>query len=138
MSDESQVSKLLFLKRVGPSVGSVVKGISTTCEDAKKQMDGFARDGGINFQVSDLPAVEQRSRELQAKEESRLLLGSSGKDLELRLTFTQVEAMGYAMHLAQALAEREDNVARKAFLENLATRCAALRDQVMGLLSVKS
>jgi hypothetical protein len=40
--------------------------------------------------------------------------------------------------LCKALAAREDDAGRKAFVTDLAQQCADFRDRLLGLLAVKS
>ncbi len=102
-------------------------------------MDQFPKqDNRIEYDVPDLPYMEKRSRDLQADDDEKALLLSSGKDFERRLIFTQAEAMNYAMQLCKALDEKVTDPARKTFLANLARQCGDFHDQLMNLLAVKS
>jgi hypothetical protein len=139
MSDESDVGKIFILKHADDSVGNPIRDIAKVCQDAKKQMDEFPKSNNrIEYDVADLPYMEQQSRDLQAKDDTKALLGSSGKEFELRLIFTQAEATNYGMQLSKALAEKEDDPGRKAFLTNLAKQLSDLHDRMMSLLSVKA
>jgi hypothetical protein len=139
MSDESKVSEIFILKHADDPVKGLVKEIGAACQAAKKQMDGFPMaNNRIEYDVPDLPRLEQESRDLEAKEETNDLLTSSGKTFELRLVFTQAEAMGYAVNLCQALAADEDDTGHKDFLNKLSGQCAAFRQRLMDLLIVKS
>jgi hypothetical protein len=139
MSDESDVGKLFIIKSADDSVKSLVKEIGSACQMAKKQMDEFPRsDIRIEYDVADLPYMEQRSRDLQAKVDEKELLTSSGQKFELRLIFTQAQAMDYAVQLSRALAEKETDPGRKNFLENLSKQCGEFHDRLMDLLTVKS
>jgi hypothetical protein len=139
VSDDGDVDKIFFLKHADEDVGSLVKEVASVCKDAKKQMDEFPKTNNrIEFDVPDLPYMEQRSRDLQSSDDEKNLLGSSGKDFELLLIYTQAESMDYAHQLAMALSEKEDDPARKAFLTKFAARCGNLHDRLMNLLTVKS
>jgi hypothetical protein len=139
MGDESKVSEIFILKHADEPVGGLVKEIAAACQAAKKQMDGFPMaNNRIEYDVPDLPRLEQESRDLEAKEESKDLLISSGKTFEVRLIFTQAQAMGYAMNLCQALLAHEDDPGHKEFLTNLSKQCAGFKQRLMELLNVKS
>jgi hypothetical protein len=139
MSDESKVGEIFIIKHADDSVKGLVKDIAAACQAAKKQMDGFPMaNNRIEYDVPDLPRLEQESRDLEAKEEAKDLLTSSGKTFELRLIFTQAEATGYAVNLCQALAAHEDDAGHKDFLNNLSSRCAVFQQRLMELLIVKS
>ena len=139
MSDESKVSEIFILKHADEPVKGLVKEIAGACQAAKKQMDGFPiANNRIEYDVPDLPRLEQESRDLEAHEEAKDLLTSSGKTFELRLIFTQAEAMGYAVNLCQAILAHEDDAGHKEFLTNLSGQCAAFEQRLMEVLAVKS
>jgi len=138
MSDESNVSKLLIIKHADEPIHGLVKEISDFAKDAKKQMDEFKKaDGALSFDASGLPAAEQEARELTSKTDAKELLTSSGKVFELRLVFTQAQAMGYGADLSKAMETHEDNPSCKDFLTSVAQRCGQFRDRLMGVLGVK-
>jgi hypothetical protein len=138
MSDESQVSGIFILKHADDSVGNVVRDVAHFCQYAKTQMDGFPNtDNRIEYDVPDLPRMEQDSRDLTAKEVEHELLGSSGKEFELNLIFTQAQAMEYAVQLATALQPIEDDPVRHNFLVYVAQQCDELHSRLMALLEVK-
>ncbi len=139
MSDESDVNKILYFKHTDEAVGALVKEIATVCQSARKQMDDFPKsDNRIEYDVPDLPKIEQRGRDLQAHDDTMALLGSSGTAFETRLIFTQAQAMDYAVQISKGLLENEDNPIRKTFLSELAKKCADLHDRAMSFLTVKS
>jgi hypothetical protein len=139
MGDESQVGKIFILKSADDSVKNLVKEIGSACGEAKKQMDEFARqDKQLGYDTDDLPFIEKRQRELQAKEDEKELLFSSGMDFELRLLFTQAQAIDYAKQLCLALSEKEDNPGRKGFLQRFAKQAADFHDRVMKMLAVRT
>ncbi|MGD0767036.1 MAG: hypothetical protein ABSB42_02315 [Tepidisphaeraceae bacterium] len=138
MSDESDASKILILKHADEPVAGTVKEISDACRAAKTRMDEFPKtDARIEFDVPDLPRVEQESRDLDSSIEEKELLFSSGRTFELRLIYAQAQAMEYGEVLCKALIAREDDPARKAFVTDLAKQCADFRDRLLGLLAVK-
>jgi hypothetical protein len=138
MGDESKVGGIFIIKHADDSVGGLVKEIGAACTGAKKQMDGYpGLNIRIEYDVTDLPKVEQESRDLEAKTQEKNLLTSSGKTFELRLVFTQAEAMEYAKNLCDALIAREDNAQIKAFLTALSLQCAGFHQRLMDLLTVK-
>jgi hypothetical protein len=139
MSDESDVSKMLIIKHADEPVAGAVKEISAACRAAKSRMDDFPKaDVRIEFNVPDLPSVEQESRDLDSSIEEKELLFSSGKTFEVRLIYSQAQAMEYGEVLCKALAAREDDAGRKAFVTDLAKQCADFRDRLLELLAVKS
>jgi hypothetical protein len=138
MSDESKVSEIFILKHADDPVKGVVKEIAAASAGAKKEMDGFPQlNQRIEFDVPDLPRIEQESRDLEAKAEAKDLLTSSGTTFELRLIFTQAEAMGYAKNLCDALIAHEDDAQIKRFLTDLSRQCAEFERRLMDLLAVK-
>jgi hypothetical protein len=139
MSDESQVGQIFVLKHADPDVGTIVKSIGAAAQIAKQRLDDFAKaDNMIEFDVSDLPAVEQESRDATASVDTHELLFSNGDTFELNLLFTQAQAMTYASQLSKSLASHEDDATRKQFLTDLSKQCDDFRAGLMNLLAVKS
>ena len=139
MKDESDVGEIFIIKSAEVPVKSLVKEIGDACQAAGKQMEEFPKlDNRIEYDVPDLPYMEQRSRDLQAGDDEKSLLTTSGKEFERRLIFTQAEATNYAMQLCKALDEKETDPGRKSFLENLAKQCGDFHEWLMNLLAVQS
>jgi hypothetical protein len=138
MSDESNVAMLFWLKHADDSITILVKAVGERCQAAKKEMDEFPRsDKRIVFNVTGLPEVEQKCRDLEADEKRHELLSSSGKEFELSLIFSQAEAMSYANNLCLAIEKAEDNPLRKKFLVDLAAQCGDFHERFMKLLMAK-
>jgi hypothetical protein len=138
MSDDSSVAEIFIIKNADPPVIGLAREIARNCQDAKAQLDAFAKsDPSLHLDVSDLPAAEQESRDSTASQDEKELLSSSGKAFELRLLFTQAQAMGYASELSKAVASHEDDATRKNFLMGLSDKCAGYRDRAMEMLAVK-
>jgi hypothetical protein len=138
MGDESRVGQIFVLKQADNSIHDLVTQIGSYCQSAKKQMDQFPHsDPQIEFDLTDLPKMERKSRDLEQMDDTKALLTSSGKTFELRLLFTQAQAMGYATQLAAALNEQENDKTRKDFLKNLSKRCDEFHDQLMNHLAAQ-
>jgi hypothetical protein len=137
LSDESDVGKIFILKSADEPVKTLVKEIGSAAGAAKKQLDGFAKqDKELDYNIADLPYLEKRGRDLQARDDEHTLLFSSGKEFELRLIFTQVQATDYATQLCRGLIEKEDNPPRKSFLKNLEKQSTDFHDRLMKMLTV--
>jgi hypothetical protein len=138
MKDESDVKDIFLFKEADDSVGNLIREISNHCSAAKSEMDQFQKtDARLDYDVPNLPQIEQESRALARSEDTHDLLGSSGKPFELHLIFTQAQAMGYARDLSQALANHENDPERKTFLTDLSKQCADYNERLMGLLAAK-
>jgi hypothetical protein len=136
MESESKVGDIFILKPADASLETLVRDIGKTCDAAKRRMDDFRKaDGRINYDISELPYIEQRSRDLQTNDDTKALLFSSGDKFAVRMIFTQAEAMNYAMQLSRALSEKEDDATRKTFLINLAKECSDYHDRLMKMLA---
>jgi hypothetical protein len=138
MDDESQVEKLLIIKHADEPVKEVIKEISEFGAYSKKQLEEFAKsDRLLGFETPDLPAVEQKSRDIARSEDTKKLLFSSGAEFQLYLVYTQAEAMQYSSRLAAALAQTEKIPERKTFLEGMSKRSQVLAGNLMALMTVK-
>jgi hypothetical protein len=139
MDDESKVGQIFILKHADNSIRDLVQQIGSYATAQKAQMDAFRKlDPGIEYDLSDLPNIEQKSRDLEQSDDTKGLLFSNGQTFELRLIYTQAQAMGYATQVARALQEQESDPARKKFLGDLARRCGEFNDQLMKHLVVQS
>jgi hypothetical protein len=135
LSQESNAAKLLIIKHADPPIADIIKVIASTCGQAKNELELFhANDHRLSFERTDLPPIEQKTRDAIESTVTRQLLFSSGKTFEVRFLFTQAQAMNYAAHLAQVLRDQEPDPVRQKFLASVATRCTTLHDRVMELL----
>ena len=135
LSQESNVAKILIIKHADQPIADIIKEIASTCGQAKQELDAFYKnDRHLNLALPSLPQVEQQTRAAIESTVTKQLLFSSGKRFEVRLLFTQAEALNYAAHLAQVLHEQEDNPDRKNFLATLSQRCTKLHDRAIDLL----
>jgi hypothetical protein len=136
MGDEKNVSKLLIIKRERLELKDVVKAISRTAGDARKQLEKFGKaEPALNLKDKGLPGAEIAARESISKAKAKELLTDKGKDFELKLLLSQNEALTYGEHLALTIAQKETHPQRLKFLQNLTRDLGQLREQVVGILS---
>ena len=139
MEDDEDVSKIFILKSASEPVKGIIKEIAAACDTAKKQLDSFPQTNNrIEFDVPDLPKLEQKSRDLESRIDAKELLTSSDGEFEVRLIFSQAQAMGYASNLCAALVSVEDDEGHKKFLTDLSKQCGDFRNRLLGMLAVKS
>lgn len=135
LSQESDAAKLFIIKHADPPIVNIIKEIASTCGEAKKELEQFhKKDRHLNFEMTNLPQIEQKSRAAIESTVTKQLLFSNGKKFEVRFLFTQAEAMNYAAHLAKVLHDQDDKPLRKEFLAKLSDRCTSLHDKAMDLL----
>jgi outer membrane murein-binding lipoprotein Lpp len=133
---QSGLDKILIIKRAGAKVSAEIKQIAEVFSQAKERLDGFAKeDSGLSFKMSHLPSLEEKTRAAIESTTTKDLLFSSGKAFELRLLLTQVQALDYASHLANQLADQDGNPKRKEFLTRFAKQCEQHHKQVVDLLA---
>lgn len=133
---QSDVDKILILKHVDAKTAKEIKEIAQTFRQAQEQLDAFAhQDSSLNFKTKHLPVLEVKTRESIQSTTTKDLLFSSGKEFELRLLLTQVQALDYASHLAGVLEDQDDNKERKSFLSEFSKQCDQHHKNVMQLLS---
>jgi len=133
---QRNVDKILVLKHVNARTESEIKEIAQLFHQAQEEFDSFARqDSSLNFQATHLPALEEKTRDSIQSTTTKDLLFSTGKDFELRLLLTQVQALNYASHLANVLRDKDYNRTRKSFLSEFSKQCDQHHQKVMQLLS---
>jgi hypothetical protein len=138
MSDEGNVNKILIIKSVDDPVKQVIKQISDTCSAARVQLDEYQnQDGKSEFDVPDLPRIEQETRDLESNVDEKELLFSSGKDFQLKLILTQLQATRYGQLMCTALADIENIPQRKDFLTKLAADLRGYHDTLASLIEAK-
>ena len=132
---QSDVGKILIIKKASAKVSTEIKQIAEAFSQAKARLDEFAKeDSGLSFKMSHLPSMEEKTRAAIQSTTTKDLLFSSGKAFELRLLLTQVQALDYASHLANQLAEHEGNAKRKEFLTQFAKECEEHHTQVVKMV----
>ena len=133
---QSNVGKILIIKKASAKVSAEIKEIAEVFSKAKERLDGFAKDdSGLNFKMEHLPSMEMKTRAAIQSTTTKDLLFSSGKTFELRLLLTQVQALDYASHLANQLADKEGNPKRKEFLTQFAKQCEEHHKQVVEMVA---
>jgi hypothetical protein len=133
---QSDVGKVLIIKSASAKVSAEIKQIAQVFSQAKARLDGFAKeDGSLDFKMSHLPPMEEKTRAAIESTTTKDLLFSSGKAFELRLLLTQVEALDYASHLANQLVDQDGNPKRKEFLAQFVKQCEWHHGQVVDLLA---
>jgi len=136
LQDEKNVSKLLIIKGERPEVNRLVKDISSAAAAGAKELEEFAKlDRKLNLRASGLPPGERATRDAISKTRTRELLLASGDDFELKLLLTQVEALGYASHLAKVAAKSEPQPDRAREFTGLSDEMQQLYSQVIALMS---
>ena len=132
---QSNVGKILIIKKASAKVSAEIKQIAEVFSKAKERLDGFAKEGGdLNFKMEHLPTMEEKTRAAIQSTTTKDLLFSSGRTFELRLLLTQVQALDYASHLANQLANKEGNSKRKEFLTQFAKQCEEHHKQVVEMV----
>ena len=132
---QSNVGKILIIKKASAKVSAEIKQIAEVFGKAKERLDGFAKeDSGLSFKMEHLPSMEEKTRAAIESTTTKDLLFSSGKAFELRLLLTQVQALDYASHLANQLADKEGNAKRKEFLTQFAKQCEEHHKQVVEMV----
>jgi hypothetical protein len=135
MSDESNVSKLLLIKKESQDVGVLLKDISRVAGEAAKQMEAFSKaDTRLHLNMPGLPVAEKEARDLIGKTRAKELIAKSGEKFELRVLLTQTEALSYGSHLAVITQAHDADPARKKFLGDLSLQLQNLHQRVIDLM----
>src|ERR1051325_31144 len=103
-SKQSNVDKILIVKHAHPKIAALIKEIAQTFGQGKDQLESLAqKDPRLSLKSIHLPPLEQKTRESIEATTTKTLLFASGKEFELQLLLTQVQALDYASHLAKTL-----------------------------------
>jgi hypothetical protein len=132
LEDESNVPKLLMIKRERAELRNLVREIGETTKKAHAAMEALARTNHVHLKDNGLPAAEIETRRSISKVRASELLKASGRDFELRLLLAQNEALTYAAHLAAIVAGSNTNQA--GFYQQISNQMADLQKKVVGLL----
>ena len=136
MGDESNVSKLLIIKREHKVLQGLVKEISKTCGEAHKRLKDFGKmDRALNLKDQGLPPAEVAARKAIGKTKAKALLTDHGKDFEIQLLLSQSEALTYGSHLALITAEADGNPQQAQFLRELSQELTRLQANVVAMIS---
>ena len=135
VSKEKQSSLLSIIKTTSPELKSLLERISETSKATAKELETLVKlDPTRNLKVTNLPRIEQATRDSIDKETSKELLQSKGVDLEFHMLSSQLPAMNYAAHLARSLAAVESNPRRREFLLQTDRKFSDLHGQVYKML----
>jgi hypothetical protein len=135
VSKEKQSSLLSIIKTMSPELKSLLERISETSKATAKELETLVKiDPTRNLKVTNLPRIEQATRDSIDKETSKELLQSKGVDLEFHMLSSQLPAMNYAAHLARSLAVVETNPRRREFLLQTDRKFSDLHGQVYKML----
>ena len=135
VSKEKQSSLLSIIKTMSPELKSLLERISETSKATAKELETLVKlDPTRNLKVTNLPRIEQDTRDSIDKETSKELLQSKGVDLEFHVLSSQLPAMNYAAHLARSLAVVETNPRRREFLLQTDRKFSDLHGQVYKML----
>lgn len=125
---ESQLSLLVWVKTMPPSIADYAKQISSTAKDDMAILKTMgAGDASLRLDRVSLPGFEIDVRQSMADDrKQQLLWGSSGAAFAQAVTMTQCETTDYGLHLAKILSEREPNPDRARAVRHMYDRWLAL------------
>jgi len=135
LSDEKNVSLLLFIKREENDVNRLIKKIAASSKSGAKQLEELAKkDPRIKLDDFRLPSGEVATRDAIAATKKKDLLGKSGSDFELALLLTQVQALSYGSHLAKVALTHETDPERVRALAGIGAEMEKLYQEVYLLM----
>jgi hypothetical protein len=133
--EEKDVSILRFIRREQVDIKDLTKTIAATAKAGEVQLDEFARRDP-SFPVKDvqLPPGEVATRDAISKAKEKNLLTFKGRQFEVALLLSQVEALNYGSHLAKVAAEHDNNPERVRALNDMAAQMEGLYKRAFDLL----
>jgi hypothetical protein len=137
-SSESDVDKLFIIKSANTNITSLITEIAESAGRVRDQLDAFAeKDRYLRFNEKHLPLIELRTRaDIETATRNELLF-SAGHNFEMRLLFTQAQAMQYGAFMAKQIRDTEDNQERKDYLDGVVKKWDEFYQRVMKLLLPK-
>jgi len=125
---ESQLSLLLWVKTMPPSISDYAKQISSTATDDMAILKAMGvGDRSLQLDKVSLPSFEISVRQSMADDrKQQLLWGSSGALFVQALTMTQSESTNYGAHVAKVLSETEPNPDRARAIRHMYDQWLAL------------
>jgi hypothetical protein len=125
---ESQLSLLLWVKTMPPSISDYAKRISSTATDDMAILKAMGvRDSSLRLDKVSLPSFEIGVRQSMADDrKQQLLWGSSGARFVQSLTMTQSETTNYGLHVAKVLSETEPDSERARAMRHMYDQWLAL------------
>src|SRR5436853_2063054 len=83
VGQESDANKIFIVKHASPEIVSEVKEIAQDYRNAKQRLETFKNDDPkLDFKVSGLPDIEQKTRDAIEKTYTKRLLLSTGRRFE--------------------------------------------------------
>lgn len=128
--DESDVSKLKWIKHESPDLKLLTDQIAGTNRAAHKELEAWQKAGGLDLKHDGLPWAERAARKAISDYKSHRLLHSKAKELEIELLLSQNEALTYGAHLALVLSTSETNTNRAAALARIYSELLTLQHKV--------
>jgi len=125
---ESQLSLLLWVKTMPPSISNYAKQISSTAKDDIAILKAMGvKDSSLRLDKVSLPSFEISVRQSMADDrKQQLLWGSSGALFVQALTMTQSETTNYGLHVAKILSETEPDPDRARAMRHMYDQWLAL------------
>lgn len=135
LNDEKNVGKVLLIKHDREELHQLIKAISQTAGEAVKELERLAeQDSTLHLDRMNLPPGELAARAAEGKTKTGELLHASGTEFEFKLLLTQVQALGYGVHLAQVAAENSAPRHEREFFSGLSTDLDRLYEQSLALM----
>ena len=139
---ESDIAKLLFIKRLPPETTRLVRDIDAAADDLKRTLE-TALDDNPTLQLRldhQTPALRVAQDAYEAETRGRLL-GSTGRPLERDLLISQTQALSYIQHVAAALARSAPSPPQAQALQHSSRTFGELaqraRDQLQPVASAR-
>jgi hypothetical protein len=130
LAKQADVDKVLWIKSADPATETLLQDIAVA---SKAGRDWIAQTvqatPGLSLNQAHLPPLEMATREaIERTSRAAILMGG---DFARRMLLSQISAIEYGTHLAQVLAERENDAARQTWLREWAKRYADLYDRAV-------
>ena len=135
-SQESQLSLLLWVKKMPADISDYAKKISATAKGNMAILTAMGvGDAALRLDKVSLPGFELSVRESMAVDrKQQLLWGSSGAAFVQAMTMTQSETTNYGLHVVKVLSETEPDRDRARALRHMYDQWLALHVEAYRLV----
>lgn len=138
LHQEARVDGILKIKHPKKGIEDFLKQVATVSKGLDESFDGwFKEEPALLAKRDGFPAVEEKTRSDMTSSMTKSLIFSGGKNFEIRILVSQVQATDYLSHAFAVLEDAESSDARKGKLKKAKEEYEKLTGEAFVLLGAK-